>query len=212
MIEAYTQRGVQDSMETEKGRRLSAAVDPWAYRSRITMPKLIINGANDPYWTLDSLNAYWNDLKGSKFVMYVPNGGHDLGIGKNPANVAQLVSALGGYTRAIASDSPCPNMTWTYKQARNEERLDISIDSTRAMAVLWVAKSDTLDFRESTWEPTPMTNNKTGFTGKTEMAQKGYVAMFGEVTTSVGGQAVPLCTQVTILDSHGAYRPDQMVQ
>ena len=37
---------------------------PWVYRDKLTMPKLILNGTNDPYWTLDALNLYWDDLNG----------------------------------------------------------------------------------------------------------------------------------------------------
>ena len=64
--------------ETVEGQKLWKMVDPWVYREKITIPKLIINGANDPYWPLDALNSYWDDLKGDKWLLYVPNAGHDL--------------------------------------------------------------------------------------------------------------------------------------
>jgi hypothetical protein len=35
---------------------------------------MIINGANDPYWTIDALNFCWDDLKTDMWVLYVPNG------------------------------------------------------------------------------------------------------------------------------------------
>ena len=41
-------------------------VDPFTYRDRLTKPKLLINGTNDRYWTLDALDLYWNDLQGAE--------------------------------------------------------------------------------------------------------------------------------------------------
>ena len=41
-------------------------VDPFTYRDRLTKPKLLINGTNDRYWTLDALDLYWNELQGAE--------------------------------------------------------------------------------------------------------------------------------------------------
>ena len=36
-------------------------VDPFTYRERLVKPKLLINGANDRYWTLDALDTFLAD-------------------------------------------------------------------------------------------------------------------------------------------------------
>ena len=74
----YTSRGLVPIPETPEGQRLLSMVDPWAYRDRLALPKLIVNGTNDFYWATDALNLYWNELSGNKWVVYVPNAGHDM--------------------------------------------------------------------------------------------------------------------------------------
>ncbi|MCC6580102.1 MAG: hypothetical protein IT440_06635 [Phycisphaeraceae bacterium] len=53
-IHDYTERSLPRLLMTEPGRRLGAMIDPWQFRQRLTMPKLILLGTNDPYWTVDS--------------------------------------------------------------------------------------------------------------------------------------------------------------
>src|SRR5262249_10007126 len=72
---AHTRRGLTEKFEDPDGERLWKMVDPYSYRHRLTLPKLLINGLNDRYWTLDALNIYWDDLKGPKRVVYLPNAG-----------------------------------------------------------------------------------------------------------------------------------------
>ena len=63
--------------------RLREWVDPYAYRQRYTMPKLILTGTNDPYWTVDAMRHYFSDLPGVKLIFQTPNAGHDLGGSKD---------------------------------------------------------------------------------------------------------------------------------
>ena len=94
-IQDYTQRGLQALLFTEKGAALRSIVDPIAYRNQLPQPKLIILATNDAYWPVDSLNLYWNDLQGDKYILYVPNNGH--GIQDYPrvtASIAALQRSL----------------------------------------------------------------------------------------------------------------------
>ena len=82
----YTRRGlVQPENQTDRHARLWEMVDPYSYRDRLKIPKLIILGTNDPYWTLNALDLYWHGLTGIKHVLYVPNAGHSL---DTPSNYA----------------------------------------------------------------------------------------------------------------------------
>ena len=69
-----------------RARRLWAMVDPWVYREKLTLPKMLIHGTNDPYWASDAMNIYWDDLKGDKLACCVPNAGHSLTPEEEPAS------------------------------------------------------------------------------------------------------------------------------
>jgi PhoPQ-activated pathogenicity-related protein len=54
MIEPYTALGLHESVGSDAGAKLVSLVDPFSYRDRLAIPKLIVNGANDHYWTVDA--------------------------------------------------------------------------------------------------------------------------------------------------------------
>ena len=72
MIRDYTERKLVPIPDTTEAPKLWQMIDPWVYREKLTLPKMIINGANDPYWPLDALNSYWDDLKGEKWLLLRP--------------------------------------------------------------------------------------------------------------------------------------------
>src|SRR6185295_7859277 len=81
-IHDYTELGFDKRADDPVMTKLRGWVDPYTYRNRYTMPKLLLLGTNDPYWTVDSIRNYWDDLPGPKLIFQTPNAGHDLGGGK----------------------------------------------------------------------------------------------------------------------------------
>ena len=101
MIHDYTERGLVPIPDKDEARQLWKMIDPYFYRDRLTMPKLLICGANDQYWSTDALNLYWDGLPGDKWMTYVPNAGHKLeqGGGDAPGDRSVAVNALAAFAR-----------------------------------------------------------------------------------------------------------------
>lgn len=141
-IEPYTARDLQEKAQTPKGQRLARLIDPYSYLSEITVPTLIVNGANDPYWQVDALSKYWDDLQQPKWASLVPNAGHLLG------DKVQQHEVLGAFARALAGLTSMPQPIWEF-MAENG-RLRASGSGADEIS-LWLAHSESLDFRNSEW-------------------------------------------------------------
>lgn len=142
-LEAYTELGLQERLGTSTGTRLAEIVDPYAYRQEIVQPTLIVNGTNDPYWQVDALSHYWDDLRQPKWASIVPNAGHLLG------DKVQWHEVLVAFAAATAGRFGMPSPTFSLR--RTGDMLSGRVEHG-GPASLWVATSDTLDFRESQWE------------------------------------------------------------
>ena len=194
-IDDYTRSGIQERLKTPRGKQLTAWVDPYAYRKKLTLPKFIINGTNDPYWTQDALNLYWDGLKGPKWVLYAPNSGHGLD------DRGRVMNALISFCRSVAAKKPLPKQTWRYESTKEGVRLVVSTPGAVLEARLWVASSQNLDFRESEWTERPVKRTKRGFQVKIARPQSGNLAVFGEAQYQIDGLKTPLSTQIRILKS-----------
>jgi len=195
-IEDYTRLNIQDRMATPPGQRLLQIVDPFSYRNRLTMPKLIIIGTNDPYWPVDAINLYFDELKGQKHILYIPNAGHDLGSGR------EAIAGIIAFFTHVASGTPLPEFSW--KVRRDGGRAALTIDArTKPLEVnLWSAVSPTRDFRQATWSKTTISAGPDGgYLAAVEVPQAGHAAFYGELVYPIvgGSQTYSLCTTMYVL-------------
>jgi PhoPQ-activated pathogenicity-related protein len=109
------------------------------------MPKLIFIGTNDEYWPVDAIKHYYYELGGENYIHYVPNAGHSLGDQK------QAMEALSAFFGRTMKKMNHPECSWTMslKMARNIT-LNVNADHEELIrTVLWTARSDNRDFRNS---------------------------------------------------------------
>ena len=175
----YTRKGLvkgPDEAETDREVALRTMMDPYTYRKRLTLPKLLIVGTNDPYWVVDSMNLYWDELAGPKFVRQVPNAGHSLNGGRDAA-----LTTLAVFFRHIAAGQDLPDVAWEFQDGADQLRLQIRSTAKPSEVRLWTARSTDPDFRNDQWEAQVVTASDGVYVGRQDVPAEGHVAMFGEV-------------------------------
>ncbi len=200
MIKDYTERKLVPVPDTPVARKLWGMIDPYLYADKLTMPKFIINGNNDPYWTTDALNLYWDRLKGDKWVLYVPNAGHNLQQ-KDKVGVEQygyVLNGLAAFARHQIADKPMHNLTWKHDDAEGKLRLTVEGSSAPGGARLWVATADTLDFRKAKWVEHPATLKDGKVIGLVEAPKEGCLAFYAELDYEIEDIKYHLSTQMRV--------------
>ena len=189
----YTSKGlIRESGEPETPREISLwkMMDPYTYRTQLTLPKLLINGTNDRYWVVDAMKNYWGDLSGPKYILQVPNAGHSLKGGRDMA-----YASLAAFFRHRAMQKSLPKLEWTFTNGKIL-RVSMTVDQPPVGARLWTASSSTKDFRQAKWSSQPIQSDSLKFSASVEKPDSGHVAMYGELLLNVGNLPFSLTTQV----------------
>ncbi|RYG25059.1 phenylacetic acid degradation protein [bacterium] len=205
-IQDYTRRGLQAQMSTPRGQKLAEMVDPYSYRERIKMPALIVRGSNDAYWTVDALDQYEKGLKMPHWLLNVPNAGHDLKGGFMAAE------SIGAFARSLAGGPKLPKPTWGFVRKGREVTAKVSSPGgSYRSATLWMATSDTLDFRTAVYvaanklspemEAQIERESPKGWQGseaRVQIPQGKNVALFWETRYKVGGREFSLSSPTKV--------------
>ncbi|MBN2311071.1 MAG: protein kinase [Candidatus Hydrogenedentes bacterium] len=72
-LSLFSESGVMPALESEQGEKLLAIIDPYHYRDRLTMPKLLLlPTSRNSLGTVDAPALYWNELKGDSYLFCAP--------------------------------------------------------------------------------------------------------------------------------------------
>ena len=112
------------------------------------MPKLIFIGTNDPYWPVDAVKHYFNDLKGENFIHYVANAGHDLNGGQ------QARWSLNAFFCNTFAHIPYAECSWEVSETGTGVTLNVEGSANAIKAAYRSADSQDRDFRDEVWSST----------------------------------------------------------
>jgi PhoPQ-activated pathogenicity-related protein len=145
-IEDYVKLGIPQGTDTEDGKAITTMIDPYSYRSTLTVPKIIFIGTNDEYWTVDAIKHYYDQIPGKNMIHYVPNAGHNLGGGK------QAFEALSAFFGTTIMNKEYPVCTWKTMDTKEGVELTVNaVTNDLVEATLWETTSSDRDFRNNLW-------------------------------------------------------------
>jgi PhoPQ-activated pathogenicity-related protein len=155
------------------------------------------------------LNSYWDDLKGEKYLLYVPNAGHDLReMDKDGAKQLlpnRAVNTLSAFCKCQVFDKPMPKWSWKVDVKPTEIGWVAEFGSPWRKHRLHVAESATRDFRKSRWSDQQFVESKDGASNRTGMTLRqpasGCTAGYMEMEFDVDGLPLALTTQLRILEA-----------
>ncbi|TWT43408.1 PhoPQ-activated pathogenicity-related family protein [Botrimarina hoheduenensis] len=182
-LKDYEKQGIADKLDQPEGQAILSIVDPYAYRSRLSLPKVMVNAAGDEFFLPDSSRFYYDDLIGEKHLSYTPNTGHSLrGTDALETVIALHASVAHGLTR--------PTVTWTGDSTGAEHVVTCSAKPIEA--VLWRAVNPAgRDFRHAligaAYESRPLEADGSGtYRIAIEPPAEGYSATFARFTFDIG--------------------------
>ena len=204
-VDDYEEMRIMEWINVPAYHDMLKLTEPYWYRDRMTMPKLILNASGDQFFLPDSSQFYWDDLPGVKRLRYVPNAGHSMG-------GTDAGSSLLAFYESIIRDSPLPKYEWRVDE---DGTITVKTQEVPQKVLLWYATNpDARDFR---WE------GESGIVYQSESVlpvrrglykaavptpKSGWTAFFIELTYDTGGVAPhKFTTEVVVVPDTYPYEP-----
>jgi PhoPQ-activated pathogenicity-related protein len=183
-VKDYEQMNIMDWTRHPRYHELMKIEEPYEYRDRLTMPKLMINATGDQFFIPDSWQFYWDDLKGEKLIRYVPNADHSL-------RKSDAVATLQAYYSSIVDKRERPKLSW---KVEKDGTIRVKTQTHPEVVKLWQATNpEARDFRlekiGAAWKETPLAAKSPGvYEAKVPPPAKGFTAYMIELTYPNGGK------------------------
>lgn len=198
-IQDYVNLGLTEEVVTPTGRELVAMIDPYSYREKYTMPKMLFFGTNDEFWTVDAVKNYIDGIPGQKQISYVTNAGHNLG------DKQAAVRTLEAFFRQTIEGEHYPRFDYSISEAEGGATVTIKADKRHLEElILWQAESESKDFRQSKFVPVDQgVAHKSKAKVRVKYPTKGYKAfiVMARYSHPNGGEPYNISTRMFTADA-----------
>jgi PhoPQ-activated pathogenicity-related protein len=182
-----------EQLNREAGRRIFTVMDPYNYRRNLAIPKLNVSGTNDPAYPTAGVNLFWNDLPEPKWLLYVPNRGH------NEPFDPWTAPASYAFARAVASKKSLPQVHSTLDEPEGPRTIHLRLTTSApaASAQLWTVQAPQRDLHSARWQMrlmNPVGSDGRSFQATAERPEAAFLGAFGAVTFAADGRSYVLTT------------------
>ena len=196
-VDDYVEHGVMDWIGTRQFDNLMKIVEPFRYRDRLTIPKFIVNSTGDQFFLPDSSQFYFKELKGEKYLRYVPNTDHGV------TRRSDAGESLATYYESIVKGWKRPEFSWNISA---DGKFTVTCKDKPAAVKLWQATNpDARDFRLEKLGPAYRSTDLApagdgAYTAQLPKPESGFTAGFVELTFATpGGSNWKFTTDVKVV-------------
>jgi PhoPQ-activated pathogenicity-related protein len=159
------------------------------------MPKMLFMGTNDPYWPVDAVKNYIDDIPGDNHICYTPDAGHDQGDRKRA--LAGLSALLG----TTVSNGKLPICDYTISELNGKITLTVRTTADKLVdASLFTTSSPNQEFRDKKWSFTGLNAGKKPVVQvQVDYPSSGFKAFYVELKyKSPFGEDFTQCTRMFV--------------
>ena len=110
--------------------------DPYFFRDRLTMPKLIVNAVMDEFQQPDDTHYWWSGMPEPKHFIMTPNAEHSEATG-----IFEIVPAIGTWGMYLLKQQEVPSWTWEISNSTGEIVATLNEHGEVYEASMWYAYS-----------------------------------------------------------------------
>lgn len=146
-LEDYYEMNITSRFDSPEMLLLSQNEDPYFFRDRLTMPKLVVNAVADEFQQPDDTWYWWDEMPGPKHFLMIPNAEHSLATG-----ILEALPAIGTWMEHLLEERTIPEVNWKIDETTGAITVTWHGDRlTRVQqATMWYAhtcNTDRRDFR-----------------------------------------------------------------
>jgi PhoPQ-activated pathogenicity-related protein len=178
----YVELDLPCRLLSDRGQQLLGIIDPYAYRERYSMPKLVINSAGDEFFAPDSSRFYFRDLLAPARLRYTFNTDHSQG----ESDEDLLDVAIGAllWIDDVNRDDVSEPFSWRFEED-GSIRVEVD-DRPDAVNLVQATNPFERDFRLETlgaaWTRTPLSETGDGvYIGAVSPPAAGFTAFAVEL-------------------------------
>ncbi len=109
-LEDYTQMNLMSRLDEPNMLKLQEMEDPFFFKERLTMPKLVVNAVLDEFQQPDDTHYWWSQMPEPKHFIMTPNAEHSMATG-----IFEIVPAIAAYINLHLKVQAMPQFTWTIR-------------------------------------------------------------------------------------------------
>ena len=135
-LQDYIDMNITERFDDPNMLLLQENVDPFWYKDRLTMPKMVVNAAMDEFQQPDDTHYWWDQMPGPKRFMMIPNAEHSLATG-----ILEAVPGIGAFIQALLHKDPVPGLDWTISETTGDISVTVHQEGVIHSATMWYAHS-----------------------------------------------------------------------